>query len=299
MTMRHSLRIHAIGRFPEIDIDEARYSALRASHRLLSNALSIEEKYQIVLSNYLDFEKEIANVAVSEMVIGASDYADFFDVKLLLNLRLVNLLTAARLYNDQLAGHVAQCMPEVDRKGFAKGILAEHYDRNFEYRFMEALRNHVQHSGTPVHRVTLGGKRVGENHELLEYSLYVAAKKSELEGDRQFKKAILAEMPDEVDLVLAARAYVESISAVHKTVRDTMSGDVKHSRDLLEEAIDEYKGVHRGTVFGLRARKLENGSVVEDVPILLQWDDVRIRLESRNNRLVNLRSRYATTRPRS
>lgn len=295
----YSLKIYALGSFPEVEIDAERYAALRSSHAVLGHALAIEEKYQIVLSNYLDFEREVASVAVSQMVLGASEYADFFDIKLSLNVRLVNLLTAVRLYNDQLVGHVAQCVPGVDRNNLLKGVFAEHYDGNFEYRFMEALRNYVQHSGMPVHRVVLGGRRAGENHELLEYSLSVSSQKSQLESDRKFKRSVLDEMPDEVDLVLAVRAYVESISGVHEAARNAIRSHVSRARGLVEEAISEYQNLHNGTVVGLRARKVEDGSVVEDSPVLLNWDDVRARLEQRSSRLVNLRNRYATTRPRA
>ncbi|MDZ7643233.1 MAG: hypothetical protein U5K76_02735 [Woeseiaceae bacterium] len=83
-----------LGQMPQLDIDETRYKALEAARDVLSNALAIEEKYEIVIANYLDFEKELLDKAVGNMARGLGDYGDFFELRLDLNKRLVNLLTS-------------------------------------------------------------------------------------------------------------------------------------------------------------------------------------------------------------
>lgn len=56
-----------------------------------------------VISNYLDFEKEILSIPADHMVRARWDYIDLFDLSLNMNIKVVNLLTSARLYIDQLA----------------------------------------------------------------------------------------------------------------------------------------------------------------------------------------------------
>ena len=149
----------ALGRFPELEIDQTRFEEIKASRPILLHALAIEEKYEIIISNFLELEREAINASVSEMVRNHIEYKDFFGVRLALNIRLVNLLTAVRLYTDQLASHICACIPSDNNlKAEVKSFFSTEYDASFEYRFMEALRNHVQHSGIPAHRISTGAK---------------------------------------------------------------------------------------------------------------------------------------------
>ena len=45
-------------------------------------------------------------------------------------------------------------------------------------------------------------------------------------------------------------------------------------------------------IVGLHAICLDENKIVESVSLLLDWDDVRIKLSKRNSELANLRNRY-------
>lgn len=211
MSYRYILRIAALGQFPELEIDTDRYERLKVSRPILSHALAIEEKYEIIISNFLELERDAINASVSEMARNHIEYKDFFDVRLALNIRLVNLLTAIRLYTDQLSSHICACLPSKDdTKVKIKELFATEYDSSFEYRFMEALRNYVQHSGIPVHRISTGGKWTDIDDGLLEYSIYFGTQRKELLLDDGFKKQILDEMPEEVNLRSASRSVLST-----------------------------------------------------------------------------------------
>lgn len=53
--MKYMLRKDVLAIVPEIEITEDEYTQLKQAHTILSNALEIEEKYEILISNYLDF----------------------------------------------------------------------------------------------------------------------------------------------------------------------------------------------------------------------------------------------------
>lgn len=90
--MRYLICLPILGRAPEIQISEEEYNLYRNARNVLSNCLAIEEVYEIFISNYLDFEKEIIWKATSALVRDESAYSDFFDVILSLNIRLMNFL---------------------------------------------------------------------------------------------------------------------------------------------------------------------------------------------------------------
>jgi hypothetical protein len=137
---------------PEIETTAEEYVAFENARNVLTNALAIEQKYEFVITNYLALEKEVLDTTVVTMVREPLDYPDVFEVQQRLNICLANLLTAARLYVDSLNHNVRECVPNVpDAEGTVRKFFSKEYDENKEYRFMEALRNYVQHRGLPIH----------------------------------------------------------------------------------------------------------------------------------------------------
>ncbi len=75
--MNYVLRIDALGEFPEVIIDHERFQKLKSSRKILAEALTIEEKYEIVMTNSLELEKESINASVSEVIQNHVEYGDF------------------------------------------------------------------------------------------------------------------------------------------------------------------------------------------------------------------------------
>jgi hypothetical protein len=253
--MKYFLRIWALGRNPEIVIDEKQFNDLKQAKNLLSEALAIEEKYELLISNYLDLEKECLNITSEYMVKNATTYADFFDIRLTLNRRIVNLLTSTKSYIDQIQHHAKACIPanaEIAKN--VKSLFSNEYDLHFEYRFMEALRNYVQHRGLAVHSTSSGGKRISQdNDHMREFRTSLYTLKSEVEFDPAFKANVTAEMPDKVNLMYAARVYVSSISKVHREIRNMITDNSQAAREMISHSINEYATINNGISLGLHA----------------------------------------------
>jgi hypothetical protein len=299
--MKYILRIHALGKYPEVELDKSRYEAIKKARTMLSDGLAMEEKYEILISNYLEFEKEILEHAAQLMIRHPHDYYDFFQVRMSFNRRLVNLLTAARLYVDQLHRHVRADSPDSQTaKEEVASLFSREYDNSLEYRFMEALRNYVQHQGIPVHWVQFypHADTSGEK-KLLIYSMELASQKELLQEDHTFKKSVLEEIPEKVDLKTATRVYVEGISRVHCAARKLVEQSLAEARSIIEDAIASCRQVFSKEFVGLHAICLDENKIVESVPLLLDWDDVRIKLSKRNSELVNLRNRYVSGQGKS
>lgn len=294
--MKYILRELVLGEVPEIEITAEEYAALKKARNILLNALAIEEKYEIVIRNYIDFERQLLDTTIIHMVRMNHAYTDFFEERLGLNIRLLNLLTACRLYVDQLSQNVQECIPNVsDAKEIVKHFFSKEYDRNKEYRFMEALRNYAQHRGIPVHWAQRCSRRTSrENDSLFEYSVELASLRSYLEKDSNFKKKILEEIDEKVNLKEAVRSYIESFSNVQESARIAIAESVTSARKLIEGARCRYASVNNGDVLGLSACKESNGMFVDTIPLLLDWDDVRLKLQQQNPKAINLKKRYAT-----
>ncbi len=294
--MEYFLGLITFGDHPTLPIDSERFILLKTSKQILAEALVIEEEYEMIISNYIDLERESINASLIYMVRDTHTYIDFFDTRLALNRRLMSLLTSVTLYTDTLESHCEVCLPkESGIKELVKKISSTEYDKNVDYRFMENLRNYIQHKNTAVHNVSYGGRWTAlDDNGLLEYSSSFMADKSVLASDKKFKKHILNEMPDKINLMVSTRSYIESISKIHDNVRKMVSKNVNESRTIIQTAIDDYKIVYKDNFAGLSAFEFDGHKKTDETPIFLSWDDIRIELEKRNKNLVNLKKRYVT-----
>jgi hypothetical protein len=71
----------------------------------------------------------------------------------------------------------------------------------------------------------------------------------------------------------------------------------RSARATLEAAHRRYAEVYADKLIGLTASAMDDGREISSVPLLLDWDDVRLELQKRNCQLINLRKRYITGRP--
>jgi len=296
--MRYIIHKALLEPTPEIEISPEEYSLFERARGILSAALAIEEKYEILIGNYLALETRLLQIAATNAVRRTLSYSEFFDTRSATNIDLVNLLTAARLYLDQLPHDVAECLPESpDARELVKAQSSKEYDEHFEYRFMEALRNHVQHRGIPIHLVSHHSQWTSSGEDgRMEFTVDIAARRRYLEEDKKFKKPVLDELAGDVDLTAACRRYVESLSAIHELARRLVAESASSARATVETAHRRYAEVDSGKLIGLTASAMDDGREISSVPLLLDWDDVRLELQKRNCQLINLRKRYVTGR---
>ena len=299
--MEYFLRLRTSGDSPTLTIDSQRFSLLKASTDILREALQMEAEYEMIITNYIDLEKESLNTSISYMLRTPVAYVDTFDAGLAMNRRLMNLLTSVKLYTDRLTHHCCACLPQ--QKGTKERVellRSTEYGKSFDYRFIEALRNYIQHRGTAVHQIMLGGSGFALGADrLLEFSSRFSAYKQLLASDNRFKKQVLNEMPDSVDLISASRGYIEALSSIHNNVRQMTSKSVSASRLSLQKAIDDYKSVCTEQCWGLTAYVFDGNTKIDEMPIFLNRDDIRIHLQQRNNLLSHLKKSYVTGRAKN
>jgi hypothetical protein len=223
--MSYILRLDVIGQAPEVPITEQQVAEARQSRTVLSKAFALEETYDLLVSNFLELDQEALCVAAKHVIQDNRNYEGFFEERSRLNRRVVNLLTAARLYLDHAPQHLLKCSarPEEAVEAF-KNATSEQYDSRFSYRFMEKLRNHVQHSGLAVHVVSYNSQWAGKEPEVVnETRLSLFSTKDLLAENKEFHRKTLAEMPPSVELLQACREYLEGLGKVHALVRELIA----------------------------------------------------------------------------
>lgn len=291
-----SLHVLVLETNPELPLSEEEFQSLKQAKSCLSSAIALEENYDLLLGNYRELELEAMSAAVSNMTAGRQGYNDFFEIRTSINRRVVNLLSATRMYLDQYPQLLKKVGAEPKS---AKEVASAAYDTFFEYRFMEALRNHAQHAGLAVHGVTMGMSWLPPNDpKQLQFSITPYALKSALEEGPAFKRAVLDQCSEQVDIIPAARIHVGGISSVHRKVRELIKPFVQEARSLFEDAIARHESEAKERYSGLTAIAKENGAIVEKISILLDWDDIRQLLVKKNRPVENLGKRFFTSQSR-
>jgi hypothetical protein len=292
--MSYILRLDVIDWAPEVPITDDEALEAHRAYRALHAAFALEETYDLLVSNFLELDQE-ALCAASNYV--DRTYEEFFEERARANRRIVNLLTAARLYLDHAPQRLSECAsnPE-DAKGEFKKAAASQFDSRFSYRFMEALRNHVQHSSLAVHVVRYNTQRTGTKAaSIYETRLSMISKREFFEENKKFGKKILAEMPATVELLQASREYLEGLSAVHDKIREIINAPTLEARGVFQRLIQIYASVNEGETLGLSVMDISGNERKKVTPVFLDWDDVRLKLVVRNTTLTKLGSRVAAS----
>src|ERR1044072_2560892 len=85
-----------------LEISRQEFDEARFAKRSLVDALGIEEKLDIVLENYAEYEKELLELSLKNAIFSDRNWSSFQTERRAIDRRLVNLLTACRLYVDQI-----------------------------------------------------------------------------------------------------------------------------------------------------------------------------------------------------
>ena len=109
---QYILKVPAGGRRPEIEIRKEEFWELKSARQTLLEAFACEEKYEIVIHNYIELEKELSGLTIADMVRILSGYSDFFNYRLTSNIKIANLLSSGRLYTDTLPKNISACLQD-------------------------------------------------------------------------------------------------------------------------------------------------------------------------------------------
>ena len=133
-----------------VPITEHVYEKIKVANTGLLEALYLEEKLDLVLGNFFDFEMVLLHIATENMIFLNPSYRRHKEKFNKINRHIINLLSGCRLYLDHSVHHLKIISNEAPRTiEIVKRNISSEYDSNLGYRLMYELRNYVQHRGFP------------------------------------------------------------------------------------------------------------------------------------------------------
>lgn len=180
-------------RFRE-ELTAERYKSVIAARKAYMLAAGLEEKIKLVLDNHDEFDAGLLRLAdeAKRLLARETELINRMRARVLMNRRIVNVLTACRLYLDQSSHTISELFGDKSNEvSAAKQRRRAAYNRNLSYRFVEALRNHVPHRGLLVQCLSFRHR-----HERgdVRFTVEPRLKLSELEEDSEFKRSVLEEV---------------------------------------------------------------------------------------------------------
>ena len=108
--MRYGISKLVLG-FPGfIQIDEAEYMLIKNARNNLFEILFLEEKLDLVIENFYEYETELLSAASRMMVFHNADDQSMSRERNLVSRRIVNLLSAGRMYLTKAYSMLKICM---------------------------------------------------------------------------------------------------------------------------------------------------------------------------------------------
>lgn len=289
-----------------IEIDEAEFNLIKDAGENLFEALYLEENLDFVIENYYEYETDLLAIS-SRMMIYGDEYFSMGRERNLISRRIVNLLSAGRMYIDQSSHHLNNMYEkasDIPRLVENERILL--YKQRLGYRVMDAIRNYAQHRDVPIQGIKLSFHLVeSETGSQFLHRAIPLINISTLADDK-FKQTILQELrdintKDLIDVRPFVKEYVEGIGTLHVKTRELIRPDLVKWEKTLDEAITKYK--HRfgdnASLTGLSIMK-ENDDGKREITKPIFTDVIKNRqdLENKNSNFINLHKSYASNEVR-
>ena len=295
-----------MGDQPKIEIDATRYAALKDALEVQEVALEIEEKFDLLMANYEEFEREILTVALAHTVRANPTWSGMSSARLLLSRRIVNLLSTGRLYVDQVKHSVKRSSTQTGCTWKqAEAVFSEQSQKAFGFRIMKALRNHVQHRSLAISGISYpcSIERGTEDEPLWSFSLLLVLDIEALDRDGRFDRETLEELkalqPTQKDIILFVRQYVESLGHAQNQLRKLIEPAVDKADAASDAALTEWRDAgHSAT--GLAAVNLCDDSTAEEhIVVTANLKEKRVELVGAHSSFTNLSRRFVSSvRPR-
>ena len=194
----------------ELTVDE--FDTLLSADATLQDARDFEHRYDMVLGEYREFELGMTRASLNQqMGFLPNSYVEAMDLITFGNRLLMNLMAVVRAHIDHTRSSfkTIDLTPGVEER--FKTLTNAAYDKHFEYRFMEALRNHSQHRELPVHGVIAGGSLEEGVHWAETLALVTRKAGGSHRSGENLRLLVLEEMPKQVNLRTMVRVYVQAL----------------------------------------------------------------------------------------
>jgi len=240
--MRYGITRLAAGQHPFVPISQEEFTRIKKAKACYLVALGIEEKLDLLLENYIEFEEGLLSLSLRRGIFRDLDWDGLMDDIQVTNRRLANLLMSVRLYTDQVKRNAAALFGRNGQTTVAiLEALAEQRRTCFGFRMLEELRDHIQHRDLPVRHLTyLMGPSGKETSRTFRHRIRPALQVAALKEDPQFDRAVLRTLEEKgttVALTPFVREGIEAVCRIHERLRELAAPDIETWCGILQDVL--------------------------------------------------------------
>ena len=275
---------------PELAISAERFQELSASVTFSARHLAIEELYDLMLTNFLDFLSSVHRAIAEYTIRPVYGWELFASPMAAMNRTLSNLLSSTRAYLDQ----VRSVASESEREALYT-FIAKQYDTHLGYRVLEALRNYCQHCGLPIQALAFNREafesKAGDRR--LVSTGVPQLSPDVILGDKNFKRSVAAELEkaNSWELVPFVKEYVGALSEIQDLNRSLHMQEQKRLAARVHAAWSEYADLtpDRNITDLVMFREDAEGKILEAIPLNNEISKALERFRGINRKLSSLK----------
>jgi hypothetical protein len=283
------------------EITKLDFDVLVSSKEDLILLTGIEEKFDVLLSNYAEFEQELLSLTLYNLIHRDLDWLKLRSDVQLINQRLSNLLSSARLYLDQVKHDLSRGFGGKSSSIYQQAVekISSEYDSNFSYQVMEAIRNFTQHRSLPVEGISYpmvrdeSGSEVGTKFQIIPILAV-----NELKKDRGIKKELIEYLEKQkddkniVNIVPFVRGYIESFGRIHDRIRGLTGHSAVFAERMIQDFLLPLREKYPGSAISIRLQ--EGKKILREEYIFENLFERREKFLWKNQLLHFLSTRYVT-----
>ncbi len=273
--MKYIITPKLVGLKEVIEIDEQEYKDIKNPKVNLLELFYIEEDFDLVLENYIEYEIELLSIASRTMIFPNDDYYSISRDRKTISRRIMNLLSTCRAYLDQSSHHLSNIYGKnsEESKVFKEETHIQ-YDTKLGFEVMEQIRNHTQHKGFPFQSLYFSGEWIDSDDRSKSRLRFMVIPKitySTMAKDKIFKAETLRKIipsftSDGLDIRPLIREYVEGIGNVQDKLREIVKIDLYEWEKIIEskfEKLDQHFKKDQPLENLLMVKVDENGKWIE------------------------------------
>lgn len=231
------------------------WKKLESSKLLTDNIFSIEQKYDLMISNYYNFEKELL-LQTLEDSLRVNDLTTFQFVNLASIIReSQNLIISISLFYEQTSNRHLNKLPVSNDKLIK---IVQHLNKikndNVEIDFIISLRNYIAHRDIPIDSFVIGSDW-DFNNEISERKLgrsiipYIS--KLRLINDKKFKRSCLTKLhskdKDRIDFRYPVNRTISLLSSFMDNFRKELKNELIDANNIVNNFIKDFKSFSKST----------------------------------------------------
>lgn len=286
-------------RFRQKDFDK-----ILGANLVRLSALSAENSFDTLVENYFEFERDCVDVAHRVLVSFCREDIVIHGYQLLLNRRLMNIMTAAKAYQD----HLNKCLKEIlGEKGKYSKLYNEIWSElnrlSPQFRAMNCLRNYIQHYEFPVHGYShsIAWNMKGGKKDAMKVNINLRVNVDSLLKDDKFRKDADGDVVSclrSQSLSSIISTYVENIWSLHSEFRKKTNGFVLSSDAIVNEVFKFFgESFNIENADALAIYKIDDGGrISRQENMFRRVEEIRKHLYNKNSYLGSISRAYVVTK---